>query len=98
MNNSPKINSKTLLPDFPPDYIPNSIEIYDQLGLLVRIENLRIVEENTRPINFTPQLICWYFDGKSSENLAYAHTKQNVLIDRISQLNSLNDILEAAGA
>ena len=73
-----------LLPNFPTDYVPNVIEIHDQLGLMMRIEQMQVTKQNRRPLGYIPNLICWYFDGLNEFNIAYAHTTKEILIDRLS--------------
>ncbi len=84
-------------PDYPPDYKPNTIEIYDDLGLLVRIEDGKLCKENERDLNFSPQILIWLFDGTESQNVAYVHTAHTVLVNRINNLNAMTDINEMLG-
>lgn len=89
---------KANYPDFPPNYVPNRVEIHDHLGKLAVIERLELIEEYYRPQEFRPEFICWYFDGTASENLAYSHTDRAVLVNRINQLQALTDLNQALGA
>lgn len=89
--------NKRTYPNFPPDYVPNVVEIHDHLGLLVKIEAMQIVVENSRPAEYEPKLICWFFDGVDSINLAYVHSEHKVLINRISELHALNNLNQALG-
>lgn len=93
-NQTGKYQARTDYPNFPPQYVPNVVEIHDEIGLLVKIETMKVIVENDRDDDFAPQLVCWYFDGTKAENLAYAHTEHKVLINRISELYALSDITE----
>lgn len=84
------MNKNKLLPDFPDNYVPNVIEIHDQLGLMIRIEQMQIVEQTRRSKDYIPNLICWYFDGLNDQNIAYAHTTKEILIDRLPNGKFLN--------
>lgn len=79
-------------PDYSPDYVPNVVEVYDELGLLACIEKMQLTHNASRELNFVPQIILWYFDGSESENLAYAHSTNTVLINRIGQMKILDDL------
>lgn len=86
------INNNLNYPDFPPDYVPETVAIFDHLGLLVKIERNQITQENYRPAGFKPELIVWFFDGTKSVNLAYAHSNQTVLVNRIDSLLARQDL------
>lgn len=79
-------------PDYPADYVPNVVEIRDERGILARIENMKLVENAERPEGFEPQIISWLFDGSEAENIAYAHTANTVLINRIGSLKALTQL------
>ncbi|MGB5633723.1 MAG: hypothetical protein WBM86_13235 [Waterburya sp.] len=79
-------------PDFPSNYIPETVLIYDHLGLLVKIERNQITQQNYRPADFKPQLITWFFDGTKPINVAYAHSNKTVLVNRIGNLQALQDL------
>lgn len=89
MNQKKQITQK-VLPDYPYGFEANTIEIHDQLGMLVRIENRKIVAQSVRSKGHIPKFICWYIDGKKAENIACIHTDKNILVERISQINTNN--------
>ncbi|PSB11595.1 hypothetical protein C7B62_04905 [Pleurocapsa sp. CCALA 161] len=93
-----QINYQTIdYPDFPANYVPNVVEIHDHVGLLVKIENFQITVNNSRPEKFKPDILLWLFDGNDSQHVAYAHTENMVLINRIGQLHALSDLNETLG-
>lgn len=79
-------------PDFPSDYVPCFIQVRDRVGVLLEIKNMEVLVMNSRPENYVPNIICWYFDGIGEENIAYSHTLNKVLIDRISQVKAIKQI------
>ncbi len=83
------------LPDYPTSYVPSIVEIWDQIGVLVKIHNLKIVYNAKRPKGYQPNLICYYFDGTNAENIAFLQTLTRVYINRISNLAALSDIVNA---
>lgn len=87
MNQKTQTTEK-LLPDYPPGFIANTIEIHDERGMLVRIENQKIVAQGSRPKGFKPEFVCWKIDGQSTDNIAYVHTHKSILVDRISQIDT----------
>lgn len=40
--------TEKVLPDYPPNFIANTIEIHDQLGMLVKIVNQKITAQSSR--------------------------------------------------
>ena len=83
-------STEKLLPDYPLGYKPNTIEIHDEKGLLIKIDRGKITTASTRPKGYTAKFICWYIDGKKQENIAYVHTNLSVLVNRISQIDTNN--------
>ena len=80
--------TEKLLPDFPLNYQPNTIEIHDEKGLLVEIVEGKITAQAKRPEGYSAKFICWYIDGVKQEDIAYVHTDRSVLVNRISQLDT----------
>ena len=68
------------LPDFPPDYSPNVIEMFDQQGLLAGMVSGQIVYECQRESSQPSEYVAWYFDGQ----LALFCVKGNILINRMN--------------
>jgi hypothetical protein len=65
---------------FPPDYSPDTIEVFDSLGLLFSLVNGELICETQREQNYSPEYLAWYFDGE----LAYFLTKRKVIFNRIT--------------
>ncbi|NER29862.1 MAG: hypothetical protein F6J89_20140 [Symploca sp. SIO1C4] len=76
------IKKASVLPDFPPDYSPNIIEVFDQQGLLVGMLSGQTVYECQRERNQPIEYMAWYFDGQ----LALLLAGSNVLINRINSM------------
>ncbi|MGB5635268.1 MAG: hypothetical protein WBM86_21150, partial [Waterburya sp.] len=62
--------TEKILPDYPPNFVANTIEIHDQLGMLVKIVNQKIIAQSSRKKDHIPRFICWYIDGKEASNIA----------------------------
>ncbi|MGB7439837.1 MAG: hypothetical protein WA919_02120 [Coleofasciculaceae cyanobacterium] len=52
------------LPDFPPDYSPDVIEIFDQHGLLAGMVSGQAAYECQRETTQVSDYLAWYFDGQ----------------------------------
>lgn len=82
--------TEKVLPDYPPNFIATTIEIHDQLGMLVKIVNQKITAQSSRKKGHVPKFICWYIDGKQASDIACLHTDKSILVDRISQIDTKN--------
>lgn len=82
--------TEKILPDYPPDFVANTIEIHDQLGILIKIVNQKITTQSSRKKYHVPKFICWYINGKKAEDIACMHTNKSILVDRISQIDTKN--------
>lgn len=81
-----------LLPQFPIDYVPEVVEFYDELGLLVRIEQMMLVHQIKRPKDMSYQYISGYFDG----HLGLVVTPQAQVLSRVEKMRAYSDIWELA--
>lgn len=75
-----------VLPDFAPDYIPQTVYVCDELGILLKIVNQKITQQGQRAKGFLPQIVSYFFDGMEDENIAYLHTPNSLIVNRISRM------------
>ena len=72
------------LPDFPVDYVPKTIEIFDQLGLLAGIVNGKIAYSCPRSQEHSCTYLAWYLDGELG--FFYVVLNQKILLNRLTNL------------
>lgn len=81
------------LPDFPVNYVPEIVAIYDNLGLLIGTENGQLVYESTRVKDFVPSYVAWFFDGE----LGLFYSGGSILVNRISAMIAYQEIISHLG-
>ena len=74
---------------FPSDYLPKSVEIFDQNGLIAGLVNGENTYYRDTKVYYIPDFLAWYLDGK----LALFLVGKIVLFNRMQRLNSRNTIL-----
>lgn len=89
-NISNLIKSSASLPDFAPSFVPSSVEIFDQHGLLVSMilgETIYEAQRNSAESEY----LAWYLDGE----LALFMTGGQILVNRMNNMALSHDILGA---
>ncbi len=81
------------LPDFPVNYVPEIVAIYDNLGLLIGTENGRLAYESTRTKDFVPTYVAWFFDSE----LGLFYSGSSILVNRISAMMAYQEIVNNFG-
>jgi hypothetical protein len=82
------------LPDFPANYVPEIVAIYDNKGLLIGMENGQLVYESTRDEDFIPSYVAWYFD----EELGLFYSGGSILVNRINAMSAYQEIVNTVSA
>jgi len=81
------ISEKDKFP-LPPFYTPNEVEIRFDNVLILKLDQGRVVYFNENKSNLKPCLIDWRFD----DDCALFQADNQILIDRVSELESFSDI------
>jgi hypothetical protein len=72
------------LPPLPIDYIPNSIEFFDQIGLLAGTVEGKLAFSYPREANFQCNYLAVYLDGQLS--FFYLVSSNKILLNRLDNL------------
>ena len=70
------------LPPFPKDYQPQTIEFFDQYGLLLSQVNGEYVEAHDRPGDYENWYLGLFFDGQ----LAYCSVGSQIVLNRLQNI------------
>ena len=80
-----QLNQAQKLPPFPEDYIPQTIEFFDQYGVMVGMVNGEYVEQHERPADYDPWYLALFFDGE----MAFCGIGSNIVLNRLQNLPEL---------
>ncbi len=85
-----QLNQAQTLPDFPENYQPQTVEFFDQYGVIVGIVNGEYVEQHSRPEDYNPWYLALFLDGE----MGFCSIGSNVVLNRLQHLVQLQKTMD----